>query len=222
MKKVGITLRTIEARGYHDTRDALSRDWVTFLEGCGCVPILIPNNLGNPVDYFINSGCDVLLLSNGEDSCLRRDAQGHCVGTQRDMTEAKLVSYACDNKISVFGVCRGLQILNLYFGGKVISGMKGHIAEEHNVNIVDGLFRKYLQTNILKVNSYHRCGVLSKDLSEDLQPLAIIDNTVEGFYHKLLNVVGIQWHPERAGASKEKDKKFFMDYINNSINFCKK
>ncbi len=46
-KKIGITTRIVNAQGYEEKRDALSQDWVKFLEIENVILILIPNNLSN-------------------------------------------------------------------------------------------------------------------------------------------------------------------------------
>ena len=98
-------------------------------------------------------------------------------------------------------VCRGMHILNLYFGGSVeadIGASKAqHIATTHPVeisNTVGGIYKRAL----LETNSFHGQGFHDDGLAPPLTAFAhSTDGFVEGVLHPVLPIVGIQWHPER-------------------------
>lgn len=46
-KKIAITLRVENIEKIYEKRDALSQDWIRFLEKMNIMPILMPNNLKN-------------------------------------------------------------------------------------------------------------------------------------------------------------------------------
>ena len=65
------------------------------------------------------------------------------------------------------------------------------------------------------VNSYHHWGITIAGLAPPLEPFAISDGMVEGFYHPTLPIVGIVWHPERKSPDEmfnEKVMKYFTKF----------
>ena len=75
--------------------------------------------------------------------------------------------------------------------------------------------------NTINVNSYHRNTIHENSLGNDLKPFAKFedDNSVEGFYHIDLPIMGVMWQPERDPNTENKlilkkifqNKKFWMD-----------
>ena len=80
-----------------------------------------------------------------------------------------------------------------------ISKNSNHIKNNHEVFLTDLSFRKLLNADKIEVNSYHRNIIEKEFLGTNLQPFAIStnDNTIEGFFHKDLPIIGVMWHPER-------------------------
>ena len=60
-------MRVIEASQYKEVRDSISHDWLNFLSMFDLVPILVPNQLNDPVGYMKSIKADMLLLTNGND-----------------------------------------------------------------------------------------------------------------------------------------------------------
>ncbi len=81
--KIVITQREVENSRYVDHRDALSQDWVVFLEELipGCVVLPLPNRLSAVRDWLEVVLPDVMLFSNGNDwgaSNYRDDNERKC------------------------------------------------------------------------------------------------------------------------------------------------
>ena len=113
----------------------------------------------------------------------------------------KILQYAIKKNIPVLGVCRGLQLINKYFGGSFVQ-IENHVATHHNVNFKKSWESIYGNKN--KVNSYHMNGIDPIDLAEGLIPTAFdSDGYVEGFYHDNLTIASVMWHPERKGGLPE-------------------
>ena len=51
----------------------------------------------------------------------------------------------------------------------------------------------------LKVNSFHNNIITQSNLGNDIEPFAITNNdkTIEGFFHRILPIAAVMWHPER-------------------------
>ena len=204
--KIGISLRIMKAPNYDESRDAIGHDWAQFLEKIELVPIFIPNNLENTSKFLNDVEIEGLIISGGDN-----------LGDypQRDSTEKSLLEYGIKNKIPIFGVCRGMQIINDFFGGDVIkTSTQNHVDTSHNINIVNPLNYKIFDLNSIEVNSFHNNIINSDILGENLDPFAIADDkTTEGFYHKTFPIIGVMWHPERSQNENNKQllKKVFHD-----------
>lgn len=190
-KKIGITTRIVNAQGYEEKRDALSQDWVKLLEHYNLIPILIPNNLSNIPLFLKENSIEGIILSGGDN-----------IGDdkERDHTEKELIKFGIERELPIFGVCRGMQVLNNFFKGKIkVSVDDSHVGNDHEVIISNDKISDILKQDKIVVNSYHRNIINLEDIGESLISFAINqkDNTVEGFLHKKLPIMGVMWHPER-------------------------
>ena len=192
--RLGISLRIVEEINYEEKRDALSHDWLTLIENLNAFPILIPNNLKNLDEFLLTSNLDGIILSG-------RDNIGK--NPERDHSENMIIEFSLKQKIPIFGVCRGMQIINNYFGGSInINSTTEHVKNSHNIQIINSKFSNMIGKSSLNVNSFHNNTITKEILGENLQPFAISDNdsTIEGFFHTKLPIVGVMWHPERDHA----------------------
>ena len=83
------------------------------------------------------------------------------------------------------------------------------------VDIVD-VDAKNLLGKEIKINSYHGFGIIPEKLSSELKIFAkTSDDIVEGIYHPLLPIAGIQWHPERESPDKEVNSNIINDFMNS-------
>ena len=144
---------------------------------------------------------------------------------KRDGVEKAMIDYALGAEIQVLGICRGMQFLNVYYGGKIIDLREKNISHpagkeyHHPVEIQNkqGFFGK---KTIIKttINSYHNQGLTEKELSSALLPFAVsTEGIIEGFYHPALPIVGIQWHPERSSPDQEFNRKLVSAFVNRKF-----
>ena len=124
----------------------------------------------------------------------------------RDAMELFFLKHAQKKKIPVMGICRGMQMINLFMGGTLhphILEMDLAFAHPHSLLPSNTLtiepkshLHKILKTNTLKVNALHHQTVdrLAKGLrvsAKDTNGLVqAIESTEENF------ILGLQWHPE--------------------------
>jgi N5-(cytidine 5'-diphosphoramidyl)-L-glutamine hydrolase len=186
--KIGISMRIINAANYDEERDALSHDWINFFEDLKIIPILIPNSLKNSKTFLEEINVDGIILSGGDN-----------LGDfpERDKTELDLINYAISSGIPILGVCRGMQIINHFFGGMTIkNNFDTHLCKPHKINLNHISLTSL--PNQIEVNSFHNNIILEKNLGNELQPFATsLDGTIEGLIHKKFCILGIMWHPER-------------------------
>lgn len=188
---VGISLRVTNAPNYSEKRDSLSQEWPQFLEGMNVIPIYIPNTLKDVHSFLENVHVDGLILSGGDN-----------IGDnpERDQTEQQIIEYGIKNNIPIFGVCRGMQFLNRYFGGSIYKTTNSaHVGVKHQIEILNPNLESILDKKLIEVNSYHHNIISSNMLGNHLKAFAVCsaDNTIEGFFHNDLPIVGVMWHPER-------------------------
>ena len=195
--KIGISLRVVEAPNYDEKRDALSHDWPKLLEKLGFNPVYIPNTLSHVDEFFSDMSLDGLILSGGDNVGENKN---------RDETENLLLKLAIEKRIPVLGVCRGMQLINNYFGGDIsINNTTEHTSKNHDVEITNKSFSSLFNSDKITVNSYHKNTIQIDQVGQNLNPFAIsnYDKTVEGFFHSIFPIIGVMWHPERIKISSD-------------------
>ena len=193
MKRLGITQRVEFIPSYHERRDCLDQRWASFSFELGFMPIPLPNLPPEKVLALLTTlSLDGILLSGGN-SIATFNADATTSAPERDAFEYKLIEEARKMAIPLVGICRGMQMINLSFGGN-ISPIKHHVACRH---ILD-TDQTYSAPIPEEVNSYHDWGIAANELAAPLSPIATDQQGyIEGFVHKSEAILGIMWHPER-------------------------
>ena len=117
------------------------------------------------------------------------------------------------NKKPVFGICRGLQIINVRFGGSLIQNLDdapvhnqdpGEPDRVHACITREGSWLRDLYGESFVHNSSHHQAVhrLGDDLVVD--SWCSTDDVVESIHHTALPIYAVQWHPERMCLSHER------------------
>lgn len=117
----------------------------------------------------------------------------------RDAAEFALLEAYVEAGKPVLGVCRGHQLINIFFGGTLyqdISEAHLHKSGSHIVSADADSFLYKLHGNYFPVNTSHHQAVCK--LGEGLRGIAYWNSAyVEGMEHTSLPVLSVQWHPER-------------------------
>ncbi len=202
--KIGVTQRVDLIDDYEEIRDSLDQRWVEIIEILGAQVLPIPNKIKDLNSWLLEMNCDGFVLTGGNDLSDLSDSKNFSL--ERDKTELILLQYAYDKSIPVLGVCRGLQIMNVFFGGK-LQQVSGHIAKSHTIRFC---FDQTENWESREVNSFHEWGISKNNLAKELIPCAFDENkNVEAAMHKRLDWLGIMWHPERNDIFE----KFDLDII---------
>ena len=144
-------------------------------------------------------GCDINPARYGEEINGSVD-----IDDERDNCEFALFKAYLDAGKPVFGICRGFQLINVYFGGSLYQDIeesaihtnKSDFYITHSVCAVGDGIVKRLYGSEFTVNGSHHQAV--KKLGDGLVPAAFWqDKYIEAFEHKSLPVFAVQWHPER-------------------------
>ena len=190
MKRIGISSRIMNIEKFDEKRDAISHDWIDFLQKLEILPIIIPNKLKDIDEYISTLNLDGIVLSGGDN-----------IGEfpERDKTEIRIIDYSTRNNIPILGVCRGMQLINDFFNGKnVRSDNLNHVGKYHSVKVKNSNFKDILGEE-LEVNSFHNNLIKKEDVGQELEIFAESeeDSTIEGYFHKRYPIIGVMWHPER-------------------------
>lgn len=146
-----------------------------------------------------------------------------------DEKSLAILDYAIGLEKPILGICRGMQLINIYYGGSLYDDLEKQFSKEiihrgsdktltyHEINISEGTsLSKILRSDRIEVNSYHHEGI--KDLAEGLSVSATSDDglieAIENPYYPYM--VGVQWHPELSYENDKFSKKIFKDFIKHS------
>jgi acyl-CoA reductase-like NAD-dependent aldehyde dehydrogenase/gamma-glutamyl-gamma-aminobutyrate hydrolase PuuD len=138
---------------------------------------------------------------------------------ERDYFEEKIYRYSQLNKLPVLGICRGMQLINVLEGGKLIqdldNGNERHRKEEsdkvHSIIAEDNsLLHKVSGSLAGRVNSAHHQAIDPDALGDNLMVNAYDDDDekiIEGLEFKnkadKAFMLCVQWHPERIRDKEE-------------------
>lgn len=192
MKRIGITQRVETVPHYHERRDCLDQRWSELILGMGDFPVPLPNIVPEKASQLVEAlQIDAVFLSGGNSiACL--DPKASDAAPERDAFENALISIALSKELPIIGICRGMQLLNLYMGGS-LRKISGHVAVRHPLSISASDYPIAQQ-----VNSYHNYGIPADGLGDTLTALACDEaGNIEAFYRADLPLLGIMWHPER-------------------------
>lgn len=148
---------------------------------------------------------------------------------QRDENEMELAMAFTKAGKPILGICRGMQLLNVVFGGDLyqhIPTAEAHSAPGDAVHAVTAVGESYLSNIYGKhfaVNSVHHQSV--NKLAEGFRVTLVSDSdgVVEAIEHKDLPIFGVQWHPERICLSKvREDAVDGLGVIQHFVDLCKK
>ena len=176
-------------------------NYVAALEAVGVAPLVTLS----PAEA---ADCAGLLLPGGGDVDPARFGQPDRGSRDIDLPldEAQLTALDLFVKAGkpVLGICRGHQVLNIYFGGDLIQDLptaNAHMATEHDdrlhpAALAPGSLLHRLYGDTAPVNSAHHQGL--DRIGAGLKATAWApDGVIEAIEHETLPILGVQFHPER-------------------------
>lgn len=198
--RIGVTMRVVREPRHGEMRDALAHDWVRFISAA--LPdarwMPVPNSGASAAALAVEWALDGLILTGGDDIG---------VSAIRDETERALLDHFVAARLPVFGVCRGLQMIQTYFGGNLTPCPRGeHVAQRHSIRFLGDIAGLRLPDGGAEVNSYHAQGIRAGELASPLACLAEAGEWAEAGICLDPPVAGVMWHPEREENVQEFDR----------------
>jgi len=235
----------------HSTNLAYNEDslsaYESAVEQAGGTPVLVPLDATPAQMMKVIESCDAVLLpgSNADVDPAKygaaRDPRSHAPDPSRDVADELLLQDAYNMRKPIFGICYGLQSLNVYRSGMLIQHLEtsvnhaiGRKAEyAHNVVVTPGSMLARIIGSQPAVtpspgpagdgddeprfaaNSSHHQAV---DLPGD--GLRVVghapeDGVIEAVEGAAADhwVLGVQWHPERTVGSDEPSRAMFRAFV---------
>jgi carbamoyl-phosphate synthase small subunit len=171
----------------------VKRNILRMLARAGCQVTVVPAS--TTADQVLGLEPDGVFLSNGPGDPEPVDYAAEAVRRLR-------------GRLPLFGICLGHQIMGLACGGKTFKLKFGHRGANHPV--------KNLATGHVEITSQNHGFAVEPSLFEDgehvLTHVNLNDGTVEGFRHRELPLLSVQYHPE-ASPGPHDSHYLFQDFI---------
>lgn len=217
--------------------------YMKMIEKSGGVPFMLPLTADRETIQPLYEMCDGILFTGGQDVAPQlygEEISAECGETceMRDCMERILFEKVYEEDKPAFGICRGIQFINVMMGGslyqdiaaeyeqcgsKVLTGEKDlvehhmeppydHVCHEVLIERKTPLYQ-LLGKDKIGVNSYHHQAV--KRLGKALIPMAYSeDGLVEAVACKDRSFIwAVQWHPEFNYEKEETSQKLVRAFV---------
>ncbi|MCM1569739.1 MAG: gamma-glutamyl-gamma-aminobutyrate hydrolase family protein [Roseburia sp.] len=165
------------------------------------------------LDLGALSSCDAMILPGGGDITPAFFGQynngSRNIDTELDILQLKALDYALQLSLPILGICKGMQLINVAFGGTILQNLPTAEIHEyrdgdqyHNTRVLEDSLLYKLTGPSAVVNSAHHQGI--GRVGNGLTPVQWCDRDycIEAIAHKRLPIFGVQWHPERLNPAQ--------------------
>ncbi len=204
----------------------------------GGVPVVVPYSTNEEVLECIITASDGLLITGGPDVDAKYFGEYNTPVTGsilpgRDILEIFLIKKAMEQRKPVFGICRGIQILNVALGGTLYQDIKTQLPDKalgehsqkaprwypyHDIYIQPDskVYMSFGNRSCVRVNTFHHQAV--KDIAPGFFVTSCAqDGIIESIEHRDHEfVVGVQWHPEDMWIKDRSFLNLFKMFIESS------
>ena len=222
---VAANLCPVDAEG-KNIHSSVSCKFAESIRQVGGLPLVIPVGDESVVRDYVEM-IDKLILTGGQNVHPqfygeKKTIESDDYNLVRDEFELALLKEALRQNKPIMAICRGVQLVNVAFGGTLHQEIEGHwqglpFGTSHSIEAVEGSVVAKLFGKESQVNSVHRQSI--KDLAPNFRVTAVDprDQTVEAIEsideHR---IIGLQWHPEFLVNEEDGNLELF-EYLLNEL-----
>lgn len=219
---------------YGENNSKLAENYYKSIIAAGGIPVIIPVTDCNDTLERVVASLDGILFSGGGDMhpCYYGEEpipENGETNELRDRYDYNLMITAAKRQLPILGICRGMQTINVAFGGSLYQDIKAqyegtpldHSQEEarsvatQRATIAEGsLLSKVLEVGTLDINTIHHQAI--KRVAEGFRAVA---HTEDGICEAIENlhypIVGVQWHPEHLSGVSDLKADSDIETIDN-------
>ena len=200
----------------------LPHDYLVAIQDAGGLPLMIPPD--PHLERYPDEALDLvdgLILAGGADidpSSYGKEPHPATNGTvpQRDRVELALTRRAVERELPVLGICRGMQLLNVAFGGTLRQHVPDEVGHDehrpnpgsfensdHDVRLSPGsLAARAAGEELHGTKSHHHQAIAELGEGFEVTGTSVLDELPEAIERPNGFVLGVQWHPEADERSR--------------------
>lgn len=211
----------------------LNHSYLDAIRHFGGIPVVLPSEGNDDELEYLASQCDGILFTGGMDiepALYGEEKWNDTVSTtpDRDRSESLIFRLAEERDLPILGICRGIQMMNVYFGGTLYQDIPTQAPSKvthsmgtclnrlcHNCIIEPGTpLHTLIGRDKIEVNSFHHQSV------KDVAPgFAVMGRCEDGIIEAIWNphkrfLWAVQWHPERIWDLEDSSASLFRAFIN--------
>ncbi|MFI3296627.1 MAG: membrane dipeptidase [bacterium] len=230
----------VSANWVDENQIRLAPAYTQALIDCGLTPLIVP--VTDDIEYLteVIKSVDGLLLTGGGD--LDPSFWGEKIIPEsgvpsllRDKYDITLVQLARRYSLPILGICRGMQVINVAFGGSLYQDIyvqneepllqhsqecdKGLTSHKITINS-DTLLHRVIGKLELDVNTIHHQAVKFIPPELDAEAFAT-DGIIEAIEMPHYRILAVQWHPEHLQKEHSEHRALF-DWLANEARLYKK
>lgn len=221
----------------NDNNAAVPRSYVDAVLQTGGIPVVVPLIHEKEKIIELLNSLDGLVFTGGEDfdpSYYNERAipQMGKINAPRDEFDIKLLRLAVERGVPVLGICRGLQLINITFGGSLYQDLTAQYHDRsiqhrqrqpkdeasHSVLIEENtVFADIVKDRLLMVNSSHHQAI--KDLAPGFRIGGRSSDRIIEAIEKIDDenwILGVQFHPEVRVMKDNAMRRIFQRFINEA------
>jgi putative glutamine amidotransferase len=225
---------------YRDGVCYVPRTYIEAILKAGGIPVVVPLMRDDDRIVELLQSIDGIIFPGGGDFDPayyneKPIPQMGTINAPRDTFEIRLLHLAAENNVPVLGICRGLQLINIAFGGSLYQDLPTQYYEKsvshrqknsnnepsHSVIVEDStVFSKIVCEKILMVNSAHHQAI--KRLADGF---TISGRSADGIIEAMEKIdsanwiMGVQFHPEQLINKDKKLLKIFQRFVDEAEKF---